>query len=82
MGHVAAAYTTTVYPGLNVSTRYKLNVYSYDADVGVGFEYAPAVTKNKDGKESREQSVKARISLIEVGVFCSAFLTFPRTSGN
>ncbi|KAJ3044628.1 Mitochondrial distribution and morphology protein 10 [Rhizophlyctis rosea] len=66
MGHVAAAYTTTVSPGLNVSTRYKLNVYSYETDVGVGFEYAPAIGESKVmGTTVREQCVKAKISLIE-----------------
>lgn len=61
MGHVAAAYTTTVYPGLNVATRYKINVYSFEADVGVGFEYVP---------EGKEQLVKARVSLVEVCAKC------------
>ncbi|KAJ3048085.1 hypothetical protein HK097_010900 [Rhizophlyctis rosea] len=59
MGHVAASYTTTVSPGLNVSTRYKLNVYSYETDVGVGFEYVP------EGRGAVEQCIKGRVSLIE-----------------
>ncbi|KAJ3282456.1 Mitochondrial distribution and morphology protein 10 [Borealophlyctis nickersoniae] len=56
MGHLASAYTTTVAPGLNMATRYTFNVYSYEADVSVGFEYAP---------RTQEQLVKAKLSLTE-----------------
>ncbi|KAJ3182124.1 Mitochondrial distribution and morphology protein 10 [Gaertneriomyces sp. JEL0708] len=54
MGQLSASYTTTVAPNLTMSTRYDFNVYSYEADLAVGVEYAP--------KEQR-QLVKGRISL-------------------
>ncbi|KAJ3170155.1 Mitochondrial distribution and morphology protein 10 [Geranomyces variabilis] len=56
MGHVSASYTTTVRRGLSVATRYRFNVYSYEADMAVGVEYAPA---------GSEQVIKTRLSLTE-----------------
>ncbi|RKO85322.1 hypothetical protein BDK51DRAFT_32440 [Blyttiomyces helicus] len=56
MGHVSSAYTTTIRPNLTMATRYDLNVYSYEADVAVGLEYAHGKT---------DQVVKAKISLMQ-----------------
>ncbi|KAJ3157515.1 Mitochondrial distribution and morphology protein 10 [Geranomyces michiganensis] len=56
MGHVSASYTTTVRRGLSVATRYRFNVYSYEADMAVGLEYAPV---------GSEQVIKTRLSLTE-----------------
>ncbi|KAI9100494.1 hypothetical protein DFS34DRAFT_648412 [Phlyctochytrium arcticum] len=56
MGHISATYTTTVRRNLTMATRYHFNLYSYEADLALGVEYAPA---------DKEQLVKARISLSE-----------------
>ncbi|TPX54503.1 hypothetical protein PhCBS80983_g05902 [Powellomyces hirtus] len=56
MGHVSASYTTTLRNNLNMSTRYRFNVYSYEADLAVGLEYSP---------KGKEQIVKTRLSLAE-----------------
>ncbi|KAL2914056.1 Mitochondrial distribution and morphology protein 10 [Polyrhizophydium stewartii] len=56
MGHVGAAYATTVAKDMEMATRYDFNVYSFDADVGVGIEYAPA---------GQDQVLKGKLSLAE-----------------
>ncbi|KAI8819433.1 uncharacterized protein EV422DRAFT_568858 [Fimicolochytrium jonesii] len=56
MGHFSTSYTTTVRSGLTMSTRYDINVYSYEADLAVGLEYL---------RKDRSQMVKARVSLVE-----------------
>ncbi|TPX67586.1 hypothetical protein SpCBS45565_g03719 [Spizellomyces sp. 'palustris'] len=56
MGHVSASYATTIRKNLTMATRYDFNVYSYEADLVLGVEYAPP---------EKEQLVKARVSLSE-----------------
>ncbi|KAI9204962.1 uncharacterized protein BJ171DRAFT_93152 [Polychytrium aggregatum] len=41
MGHLSATYTATVRPHLDISTRYDLNVFSFESDVSAGLEYSP-----------------------------------------
>ncbi|KAJ3012689.1 Mitochondrial distribution and morphology protein 10 [Thoreauomyces humboldtii] len=56
MGHVSASYTTTLRNNLNMATRYRFNVYSYEADLSVGVEYSP---------RQKQQVIKTRLSLAE-----------------
>ncbi|KAJ8329243.1 Mitochondrial distribution and morphology protein 10 [Batrachochytrium dendrobatidis] len=56
MGHLNSAYSTTVLKDMQMATRYSFNMYSFNADVSVGVEYAPV---------GRNQVLKARLSLEE-----------------
>lgn len=39
MGHFNTTYTTTVLPGMHMSTGYDWNMFSYESDIGIGLLY-------------------------------------------
>ncbi|KAH6567383.1 hypothetical protein BASA50_008550 [Batrachochytrium salamandrivorans] len=56
MGHLNSAYSTTILKDMQMATQYDFNMYSFDADVSVGVEYAPA---------GRGQVLKVAVGLVE-----------------
>jgi mitochondrial distribution and morphology protein 10 len=70
MGHLTTSYTTTINPQFTMSTRYDMNMYSYESDIAVGGEFrsfgsATDAELNKlVGEKKKEgQVLKARMSM-------------------
>ncbi|KAJ3359684.1 Mitochondrial distribution and morphology protein 10 [Kappamyces sp. JEL0680] len=61
MGHLATSYSTSLNSVVTLSTRYDFNIYSYDSDVSVGVEFAPA---------AKNQLLQGRLSLANGLGFC------------
>lgn len=73
-GQLVTTFTCHPVPSAFSCVRYNLNIYSYDADIGIGFDYTP--THNKKKNEMLGQLSKAKLRLgREIAL---SFIYYPR----
>ncbi|KAI9320621.1 hypothetical protein BX666DRAFT_1214854 [Dichotomocladium elegans] len=89
IGHMSTAYVAQVSDDLALCSRYDFNIYSYESDLALGFEYRTQkdhATTNQDKTENLEGLIKARVGFSEglalmwEGRFKKALVSFGLTA--